>query len=168
MATRMAHFVAKTKGAAKAVRARVEGLHGIFATLAKQHAEAGSLLEAVKADASKRIDLWPNIRTALLTHERAEMRVLYPELRMHDSLRALANSHDAEAAELERMIHDLDEVEIQSDTWGNLFARLADTVARHASEEETEIFPKAQNVLGKDRALALDPKFHATQKSLEH
>jgi hemerythrin superfamily protein len=161
----MAHILAKTKGGAKAVR--VEGLHGIFATLAKQHTEAGSLLGVVKADASKRADLWPKIRTALLTHERAEMRVLYPELRMHDSLRALANSHDAEAAELERMIHDLDEVEIQSDTWGNLFARLADTIVRHASEEENEIFPKAQNVLGKDRALVLDPKFHATQKSLE-
>jgi hemerythrin superfamily protein len=164
---RMDQFIAKGKGAAKAMRARVDGLHGIFATLAKQHAEVGSLLGAVNADPDKRSELWPEIRTALLTHERAEMRVLYPELRMHDSLRALANSHDAEAAELERMIHDLDEVEIDSDTWGNLFARLADTVVRHAAEEETEIFPKAQDVLGKDRALVLDPKFHATQKSLE-
>lgn len=165
MATRMAHIVAKTKGTT--IHTRIEGLHGIFATLAKQHAEARSLLEAVNADATKRVDLWPKIRTALLTHERAEMRVLYPELRMHDSLRALANSHDAEAAELERMIHDLDDVEIESDTWGNLMTRLADTIVRHATEEETEIFPKAQNVLGKDRALVLDPKFHATQKSLE-
>jgi len=161
------HFIAKGKGVAKAVRVHVDGLHGIFATLAKQHTEAASLLEAVKADPSKRTSLWPKIRVALLTHERAEMRVLYPELRMHDSLRALANSHDAEAAEVERMIHDLDDVEIECHTWGNLFARLADTVARHAKEEETEIFPKAQNVLGVDRALALDPKFHATQKSLE-
>jgi hemerythrin superfamily protein len=163
----MDQILAKTKGAAKSVRARIDGLHGIFATLAKQHGEAGALLDAVKGDAQKRADLWPKIRTALVTHERAEMRVLYPELRMHDSLRALANSHDAEAAELERMIHDLDEVDIASDTWGNLFSRLADTVVRHAGEEEREIFPRAQNVLGKDRALALDPKFLATQKSLE-
>lgn len=65
------------------------------------------------------------------------------------------------------MIHDLDQVVIVSDTWGNLFDRLADTVARHAQEEEQEIFPKAQLVLGKDRAKDLDAKFLATQKSLE-
>jgi len=168
MANRIDETVAKTKAAAKRVKARVDGLTGIFATLAKQHTEAGSLMGAVKHDTAKRTDLWPKIRMALLTHERSEMRVLYPELRMHDQLRALANSHDAEAQELERMIHDLDGVEIASDTWGNLFERLADTVARHAREEETDIFPKAQNVLGKDRAKDLDSKFLATQKSLEH
>jgi len=47
-----------------------------------------------------------------------------------------------------------------------LFERLADTVTRHAREEETDIFPQAQRVIGKDRAKELDPKFLATQKSL--
>ena len=167
MPNRMDHVVAKTKGAAKSVKAHAEGLTGLFATLAKQHGEASSLLHAVIADSKKRDELWPQIRAALLSHERAEMRVLYPELRMHDELRALANRHDAEASELERMIHDLDEVDIQSDTFGNLFERLADTVTRHAAEEEKTIFPHAQRVIGKDRAKELDPKFLATQKSLE-
>jgi hemerythrin superfamily protein len=167
MANRMDHAIAKTRGTAKAVKARVEGLTGVFATLAKQHGEAGSLLHAVVADRSKREELWPQIRAALLSHERAEMRVIYPELRMHDELRALSNRHDAEASELERMIHDLDEVDIASDTFGNLFERLADTVGRHAIAEEHNIFPLAQRVIGKDRAKELDPKFLATQKSLE-
>jgi hemerythrin superfamily protein len=105
---------------------------------------------------------------ALLTHERAEMRVIYPELRMRDQLRALANHHDAEGDALERMIHDLEEVDMSSDTWGNLFERLADTVAHHAKEEETEIFPLAQRVIGKDRAKELDAKFQNAQRSLEH
>ena len=163
----MDHAIAKTRGTAKSVKARVEGLTGVFATLAKQHGEAGSLLHAVSADRSKRDELWPQIRAALLSHERAEMRVLYPELRMHDELRALSNRHDAEASELERMIHDLDEVDIAGDTFGNLFERLADTVVRHATEEEHNIFPLAQRVIGKDRAKELEPKFLATQKSLE-
>ena len=167
MPNRMDHAIAKTRGTAKSVKARVEGLTGVFATLAKQHGEAGSLLHAVVADRSKREELWPQIRVALLTHERAEMRVIYPELRMHDQLRALSNRHDAEASELERMIHDLDEVDIASDTFGNLFERLANTVSRHAFEEEHDIFPLAQRVIGRDRAKELDPKFLATQKSLE-
>lgn len=168
MANRMDPAIAKTKGVAKAVKARVDGLAGVFATLSKQHAEAGSLLDAVCEDSTKRADLWPQIRKALLSHERAEMRVLYPELRMRDELRPMANRHDAEGDELERMIHDLDEVDIASDTWGNLFVRLADTVKRHASEEENEIFPRAQKVIGKDRAKELDAKFQNAQRSLEH
>lgn len=167
MANRTDHAIAKTKGTVKAVKAHVEGVTGIFATLAKQHGEAGSLLHAVVADRSKREELWPRIRVALLSHERAEMRVLYPELRMHDELRALSNRHDAEASELERMIHDLDEVDITGDTFGNLFERLTDTVVHHAIEEEQDFFPRAQRVIGKDRAKELDPKFLATQKSLE-
>lgn len=168
MANRIDQAIAKTRGAAKGVKARVDGLVGVFATLAKQHGEAASLLDAVRHDRDKRSELWPKIRLALLTHERAEMRVLYPELRMRDQLRAMANRHDAEGDELERMIHDLDEVEMTTDTWGNLFDRLADTVVRHAKDEETEIFPMAQRVIGKDRAKELDAKFQNAQRSLEH
>ncbi len=167
MANRIDEVIAKTKGAAKGVKARVEGLTGIFATLSKQHGEAKALLDDIVGDASKRRELWSKVRVALLTHERAEMRVLYPELRMHDELRALANSHDAEAAELERMIHDLDEQPLSSDTFGNLVERLRDTVVRHAGEEENDIFPVAQRVIGKARAKELAPKFEQTQKSLE-
>jgi hemerythrin superfamily protein len=159
--------VARTKGAANLPKARTEGLTGVFALLAKQHADAGALLANVVRDASKRDELWPKIRVALLIHERSEMRVLYPELRMHDSLRALANSHDAEAAELERMIHDLDEVEHASATFGKLCERLADTMVRHAHVEEHDIFPRAQELLGVERAKQLEPKLLATQNSLE-
>jgi len=168
MANRMDQAIAKTKGVAKAVKARVDGLTGVFATLVRQHGEAAALLDAVKRDRDKRGELWPKLRVALLTHERAEMRVIYPELRMRDELRALANRHDAEADALERMIHDLEEVEMDGDTWGNLFERLADTVAHHAKEEENEIFPIAQRVIGKDRAKELDSKFQNAQRSLEH
>lgn len=158
--------MATIKSANHDLRVRTDGLTGIFALLTKQHCEAGALLERATHDATKRAELWPKIRLALLTHERSEMRVLYPELRMHDALRASANSHDAEAAELERMIHDLDDVELASDVFGKLLQRLADTVVRHASEEEQDIFPRAQEAIGRDRARQLEPKFLATQKSL--
>ena len=57
---------------------------------------------------------------------------------------------------------------MSSDIWGNLFARLAETVVHHAMEEENEIFPLAQRVIGKDRAKELDAKFQNAQRSLEH
>lgn len=166
MSNRMDHAVAKTKGVMKGIKARIDGLSGVFETLAKQHGEALSLLDAVRKDATKRAELWPQIRTALLAHERSEMRVLFPELRMYDELRPLANQHDAEATELERMIHDLDAIEIASATWGNLLDRLADNIKRHANEEETDTFPRAQDAIGVARAKQLDAKLAAAHEAL--
>ncbi|HEX4453893.1 MAG TPA: hemerythrin domain-containing protein [Kofleriaceae bacterium] len=166
MRNRMAHAVAKTKGVMKGIKARIDGLTGVFETLSKQHGEAMALLDAIKKDPEKRTQLWPQARTALLAHERAEMRVLYPELRMYDELRPLANQHDAEATELERMIHDLESIEVASDTWGKLLDRLAENIARHANEEETDIFPRAQDSLGVARVKQLDAKLGAAYDAL--
>jgi hypothetical protein len=166
MAHRMENAVAKTRAVIKGVKARIDGLTGVFETLSAQHAEAMSLLEAVQKDAEKRGELWPQIREALLVHEHAEMRVVYPELRMYDELRALANQHDAEATELERMIHDLDSTDMPSETWAKLFDRLAENVKRHANEEETDTFQRAQVAIGVDRAKQLDSKLKAAHKAL--
>jgi hypothetical protein len=166
MRNRMAHAVAKTKGVMKGIKARIDGLTGVFETLSKQHGEALALLDAIKKDPEKRTQLWPQVRTALLAHERAEMRVLYPELRMYDELRPLANQHDAEATELERMIHDLDAIEIASETWGKLLDRLAENIKRHANEEETDTFPRAQDSLGVARVKQLDAKLAAAHEAL--
>jgi hemerythrin superfamily protein len=78
----------------------------------------------------------------------------------------LADQHDTEAKELEQLIHRLDVLEISSDAWGRLFEQLANTVMAHATEEETEVFPLAQSVLGEARARHLDAKFLATKKRL--
>jgi hypothetical protein len=166
MRNRMDHAVAKTKGMMKGIKARIDGLVGVFETLSKQHGEAMALLVAIRKDPDKRAELWPQVRGALLAHERAEMRVLYPELRMYDELRPLANQHDAEATELERMIHDLDATEIASPTWGKLLDRLADNVHRHANEEETDTFQRAQDSLGTTRAKQLDAKLAAAYEAL--
>src|SRR3569833_3385365 len=82
MPNRMDHVDAKTKGAAKSVKAHAEGLTGLFATLAKQHGEASSLLYALFSDIKKNKKQKPQNQTVLLSHDRAEMRVLYSELRM--------------------------------------------------------------------------------------
>jgi hypothetical protein len=166
MSNRMDQTIAKTRGVMKGIKERIDGLSGVFETLAKQHGEALSLLDAVRKDASKRVQLWPKIRSELLAHERAEMRVLYPELRMYDELRPLANQHDAEATELERMIHDLDATEIDSSTWGKLLDHLADNIKRHANEEETDTFPRAQDSIGVQRAKQLDAKLAAAHEAL--
>lgn len=153
-------------GKVKAVKARLSGLVGVFQTLAEQHGEVLMLLERAKASDQKFSELWPTIRRELLSHERAELRELYPVLRTNDTTRVLADDHDAEAAELEEQIADIDRLVVGSGVRRRAFQHLIDTVKHHAHEEERKIFRKAQQVFGKEQATAIDAKFLATKNQL--
>ena len=160
-------MISKGKGAIKSVEAHLEGLRGVFRTLAQQHGEVSALLKRVEHDADKRRDLWPTIRVELLSHERAELRELFPVLRQHEATRALADHHDADAREMERMIARLEKLDIESEAWGTLFSELTDAVVAHAGEEEQVIFPVAQQAIGEVVADDLDRKVLAAKRQLE-
>jgi hemerythrin superfamily protein len=160
-------MISKGKGAIKSIQARLEGLQGVFRTIAQQHGEVSALLKRVEHDADKRQDLWPKIRMELLSHEHAELREVYPVLRQHAATRALADHHDADARELEQMIARLDRLDIESEAWGALFSELTDAVVAHAAEEEQVIFPAAQEAIGEVLAEDMDRRFLAAKRQLE-
>jgi hypothetical protein len=146
--------------------ARLDGLRGVFRTLAQQHREITTLLRRAKSSTAERRALWPQIRTALLCHERAEVREVYIVLRQYEATRVLAYHHDQEAEALEQMIDRVDAVDIAAPAGELLFAELAATVIAHVTQEEQSIFPAAQSALGDALADALEPKLLATQQQL--
>jgi hemerythrin superfamily protein len=166
MISRMDSIISTGFGQMKAVKARLTGLVGVFATLSKQHGHVASLMKRLRHDVTKRDDLWPEIRRELLSHERAELAELYPVLRAIPETLPLAESHDREASEMEAMVKKLDATEDPTIFMAG-FGDLCDAVLRHAYEEEEHIFPKAQKAIGHDRARELDDAFQATQKKLE-
>jgi hemerythrin superfamily protein len=166
MPSRMDSMLSHGMGKLKAVKARLSGLHGVFKTLAEQHGEVTALLESAKTSDEKFTQLWPIIRRELISHEQAEMRELYPVLRAHDATRALADHHDTEAAELEMQIASLDELAIGSPERREMYQRLIDTVRDHAREEETDIFPRAQDAIGKAQAEAIEARFLSAKQQI--
>jgi hypothetical protein len=159
MASRVDEVVAQGMGKMKAAKARIEGLVGVFNTLAAQHGEVAALLKRVQGKPEKRVELWPKIRAELISHEQGEVRELYPVLRQFPETRALADHHDQEARDMTAMIQRLDELDLHGDAWGALFDVLVASVLEHATEdEEHKIFPEAQRVLGEDLARELDAK----------
>lgn len=162
MPNRMDSMLSKGAGMMKGVKARLEGLTGVFKTLAEQHGEVAAMLKRLQSKPEKKAELWPEIRRNLLSHERGEMREVYPVLRQHVQTRAFAEHHDQEAAEMERLIERIDAA--IADDWRPLFDQLVDTVIHHANEEESSIFPKAQEAIGDQVAKDLEPRFLAAQK----
>ena len=156
--------VSKAKGMERAMEARRDGLVGVFQTIAGQHGEVISLIDRVKDDARKRDALWARIRVALLAHEQAELKHLYPVLDRYAELEPLVAAHDEEARRLTEIIDRLDGAAVQDEDWMSLFEGLAELVIEHANEEENEIFPAAIEVIGADRARSLDDRFRASFK----
>lgn len=166
MANRMDSIISHGMAEVKGLKARLSGLVGVFRTLAEQHGEVTALINRVRGNAHKRAELWPKIRVELLSHERGEVRELYPVLRAHAELRDLADHHDEEARDLEQQISVLDTTDLSSDAWRAGFDHLAELVSAHAKEEENEIFPAAQHVIGADRAKELGRSFLAAKQQI--
>jgi len=164
MPNRMDSMLSKGAGVMKGFKARLEGLTGVFKTLAEQHGDVAAMLKRLQSKPEKKAELWPEIRRELLSHERGEMREVYPVLRQHVQTRALAEHHDQEAAEMERLIEQLDTA--TADDWRRLFDQLTDTVIHHANEEEGTIFPKAQEAIGDKAAKDLEARFLAAKKQI--
>jgi len=166
MPNRMDSMISKGAGVVKGVEARLHGLVGVFKTLSEQHGEAGALLKRVKSDPDKRSELWPKIRQALVSHEKGELAEVYPVMREYPELRAFCDRHEAEAGQLSSQIERIHATAMSTETWSQLFDQLCEMVDRHVQEEQNQIFPKAQDVIGAARAEQIGPLFLATQKQI--
>ena len=163
---RMDSMVSQGMGTLRSVKARLSGLVGVWRVLAEQHGEVASLLERAKTSDEKFAQLWPTIRAELIAHERAELREIYPLLRSHSDLMVIADHHDTEAMELERLILTIDEMGIGTEDRRRAFGQLVEKVGHHAKEEENEIFPRAQKALGRPASEALEARFVAAKKQI--
>jgi hemerythrin superfamily protein len=164
MPNRMDSILSTGAGVVKRFKARLAGLTGVWRTLAEEHGAVMVLMERAKASDEKFTALWPTIKRELVSHETAEVREVFPTLRTSPITRSLADHHDAEANTLEHLVKKIDELAIGAQERRDTFQTLISTVGRHATEEENEIFPKAQEAFGKEVAERLDASFKATKK----
>jgi hypothetical protein len=156
-------IAAKTAGKAAGVRARVQGLVGVFNVLAQQHQQAASLLaRAKKADnPEKRRELWSEVRCELICHERAELGTVYPVIEENPMCADISRAHAEGARELESAISSIDALGYDSALWQDSVQSLIQLIEQHVQQEEQEFFPRAQDTIGKEAAHALERPFLA-------
>jgi hypothetical protein len=164
MANPLEELASKTMGGAKAVKATLEGLSGVFRKLAQEHGEVSALLLRVKSsdDPEVRAKLFPEIRKNLLAHERGELTVVYPAFRAHPETEMIADKHDREASQLEKMLTQLTAMSVRDSAWATTFDALVDLVRNHVQEEESQFFPAGERVFG-DRTRALQEQYETVK-----
>jgi hemerythrin superfamily protein len=159
---------AKAAGKVGAIRAAFNGLDGVFRQLADEHKQVATLLASatMASTPEKRADLWGKIRQELTAHEHAERQVVYPEFEMHASLMKVVSEHEAEADELELLIRNVDTCALSSSEWEAHLKLLQKAVVHHATREEKEFFPQAQEVLGEQRVEELEKRYLSARRVL--
>src|SRR5690606_23901841 len=118
-------------------------------------------------DPAKQQDIWQKIRVELLSHERAELAEVYPELEKYADTRDIALRHQAEAEQLETAVQRVEATSFGTDDWHQSLRSLTDLVKHHVDEEEKSFFPRAMGTLDKDIARDLDQRFRLTKDAIK-
>ena len=166
MPNAMERAASEVMGAVKDVKAGFKGLTGVFMHLMEEHGKVGALIKRVSltTDDEVRAKLYPMIRMELQAHEKGELEVVYPVLAEFPETAAIASEHRNHASEIDAAIAELDALAVRSPSWAPAFERLAKLVTEHVKVEEDSYFPRAQKLLGDERAKQLLPAFEAAKK----
>lgn len=109
-----------------------------------------SILLTSSADKARRQELLGALKEALIRHAHAEEKVFYPPLREKSQVHDLVEEGIHEHHAMEERLRRLAGIPMDSDDWIDAVEALKDRVQHHVHEEESEIFPKARQLLGDD------------------
>src|SRR5688572_13194680 len=136
MSHKLEELAAKAVGTAKAAKATMERLSGVFRHLEREHGEVSALLMRlnVSSDPETRRELWQTIRKELLSHEQAERTQVYTVFKDHPETRLMAIEHDRDADDLQAAVSTLDALASDSPEWQPTLQRLIELVQEHVRD----------------------------------
>lgn len=122
----------------------------VFEVLRKDHQEARMLFQQIEqlGPSNTRQQLFETLKGELLRHTKAEEEAFYPKLEdqkpTHDLIEEAVHEHD----QVKKMLEEIDRLPPDSDDWLKAVREMKACVEHHVQEEENELFPKAQQIIG--------------------
>lgn len=120
--------------------------------LKQDHREVDSLiaeLEGASGDtAGSYTATFTKLKTALTLHADAEEHIFYPAMEQFEETEDLTEEAYAEHDEVKQLLEDMTGLNPGDEDFQTLLAQLKDSVQHHVEEEESEMFPKAEELLG--------------------
>jgi hemerythrin superfamily protein len=122
--------------------------------LKSDHREAEGLMDQIetadKGAASSKA-LFNELKAALTLHTQIEEQVFYPALRNHEETRDLIEESVREHDEVDQLLAEMTAMSLRDDEFMDKLIELRESVSHHVEEEESEMFAKAEKILGRDR-----------------
>ncbi|HJQ71305.1 MAG TPA: hemerythrin domain-containing protein [Blastocatellia bacterium] len=123
--------------------------------LKQDHQEAAGMMDeletADKGSMNTTREMFKQLKDALTLHTQIEEQVFYPALEQHEETRDMVGEAHSEHDEVKEMLAEMSTMSPGSDEFMDKLTELRDSVEHHVEEEENEMFPKAEQVLGQSR-----------------
>jgi hemerythrin superfamily protein len=137
---------------------------GILSTLHKDHEEVSALFEEILGtnSATRRAELFNEVKAKLLAHAHAEARVLYKPMEKKGEAegRRFALEGEVEHGLVEELVGQLSRGRAKdSDQWTAKCKVLKEMVAHHVKEEESTGFKAARQIFNSDELEAMGERF---------
>lgn len=124
----------------------------------KQRGLAAGLVETT-GDSDERRRLFQAFQHELESHAAIEEMTLYKEMLNHDESQEQSRHSVAEHQEAAELLDELRNIDMSTNAWLITFKSLKDKLEHHLDEEEKDVFPLAQRLIGKSRARELGAEF---------
>lgn len=117
------------------------------------------ILRTSSADKARREALFLALKEAVLKHAHAEETVFYPTLRdkkpAHDMVEHGLDEHH----QVEMLLQRIEGIPADSDDWLDTLETIHAKIKDHVEEEESDIFPKARQLLGEGELSQMTGRF---------
>ncbi|HYF00877.1 MAG TPA: hemerythrin domain-containing protein [Planctomycetota bacterium] len=119
------------------------------------------------SDPAEKMTVFDEIRRALTLHARLEQEVFYPAYRQHYRPDGISPDEAVEQhKEVDRIFDRLQKIQAVSADFDAGMKELKRTVVHHVREEETEMFPSAEDKLGREKLEELAEKLQEGRRRL--
>lgn len=116
--------------------------------LKSDHAEVKSMFSEFERGGTGKHDLYVKIRDALKMHTTIEEEIFYPAC--EGKMRDLVGEARQEHKTVDGLLAELGKIQAEDVRFDELMREVIKDVEHHAGEEESEMFPRAQEMLGMD------------------
>lgn len=144
--------------------------HGgnVIAELTADHREVEeyfSRLRALPVGDKQRREVLDDLTIELVRHSVAEEMYLYPAVREHvPGGGPLADKEIEEHAEVERVLKDLEDIDVDDTRFDALVIKLITDVTEHMREEEQQLFPSLAQACSSDQLMKLGDQVRRAKK----
>lgn len=127
----------------------------IFDEIKHEHREIKQLRGAAEKDSGQ----FKAFTDKLTTHVKAEEETLYKALQEEKKVRDLILEGFEEHHVVDVIVQDIQREKAGSDTWKAKFTVMSENLDHHIEEEEKKLFPAANKLVEKDRAIEMGQQY---------
>lgn len=118
----------------------------ITTLLKEDHREVEDLIAQLEGGADK--DTFMKLKSSLELHTQIEEEIYYPALEGKDETDELVSDAYEEHDEVDELLKEMSGTDVTSEEFQDLLKQLKESINHHVKEEENELFPKSEEVLG--------------------